>query len=570
MNSSRFAYPLVLSLFCVASCKSDGDGVDPSFLEIVSFAPDAGRVDVQVEAQIGIRVSEPIDDSTLNRQTFFLTGSDGAVVPSTVSLFDPEDLPPLEVGTRAVLIPDAPLDVITEYTVIVTTGLTSVNGKGLEEDFDWSFTTLDAAWGDAEWIEPLGTGNSKGQQIVVDEELSAIAVWTLEDEVGGAIYANRYTRVALWEEEPEPISDPIGDAANPKLAADAAGNAFAVWERSAPGAERNIWTNRYDVEAGSWNEAALLQNGVVTRARAPSVAADPSGNAIAVWSQIDEVTGRDLIRAIRYEPGAGWGNAVTIGSPEFNASRTDVGMDDQGRAIAVWNPLAGGVGGQVLQANRYTPGVGWLSEVEDVKPDDTTTADGFRLDVGENGDAFVIWEQSSGTESRNEIWATRFSGGVWSPPERIDNYDADDKSTPDIAVDGNGMAYAVWSQADGDFQNIWVAEYSPGSTWGDPVLIELPTEDPDDNEDATTPRVDVNSAGNVFVVWGQIWDQQPSIWSNRRDPNTSWDPANAELIEDFPGAANRPIIAVDEARHAHALWVHTAENTLSVRTNRFE
>ena len=114
-----------------------------------------------------------------------------------------------------------------------------------------------------------------------------------------------------------------------------------------------------------------------------------------------------------------------------------------------------------------------------------------------------------------------------------------------------------------------MAEYTD-STWGDPVLIELPTEDPDDNEDATTPRVDVNRAGNVFVVWGQIWDQQPSIWSNRRDPNTSWDPANAELIEDFPGAANRPIIAVDEARHAHALWVHTAENTLNVRTNRFE
>jgi len=569
MKSRWFAYALLGSVLCVFSCKGGGGG--PTFLEIVSFAPDAGRDDVQVELRIGVRMSERIDPSTLTSEAFFLTGPDGAVVPSTVSVLDEPDADPTQMGTGAVLTPDEPLDVITEYTVTVTTGLLSTNGKSLEEDFDWSFMTIDAAWGEAEWIEPLGLGNSAEHQIAVDEELSAMAVWTLEDEAGRDLYANRYTRVELWEEEPELISDALGDAANPKLAADAAGNAFAVWERSTPGSDLNIWANRYDVEAGSWGDAALLQNGDVTRARSPSVAADPSGNAIAVWVQIDEI-GRDVIRAIRYEPGPGWGNAVTIGSPEFNASMTDVGMDDEGAAIAVWNPLAGGVGGRVLRANRYTPGVGWLevSEVEDVKSDDTTAADGFRLDVGANGDAFVIWEQSGETEPRNDIWAARFSEGVWETDgQRIDVYDADDKSTPDIAVDGTGTGYATWSQADADFENIYVAEYT-GSTWGDPVLIEPRNDEPSEDGNATAPRVDVNRAGNVFVVWRQIWGRWPSIWSNRRDPNTSWDPANAEQIEDFPAAANRPRIAVDEARHAHALWVHTAENTLNVRTNRFE
>jgi len=265
-------------------------------------------------------------------------------------------------------------------------------------------------------------------------------------------------------------------------------------------------------------------------------------------------------------------------------SGTDVGIDDQGNAIAVWNPLAGGVGGQVLRANRYTPGEGWLdlAEVEDVKADDTTKADGFRLDVGANGDAFVIWDQSSDIEPRNDIWAARFSGGAWEAPERLDDSDFGPKSTPDIAVDGTSdgtsTGYAVWSQEDedlsqpqGKIQNIYVAEYPPGSTtWGDPVLIEPPNEEPDDDGDATFPRVDVNRAGNVFVVWGQIEDSWPSIWSNRRDPVTSWVPANAEPIEGFPEAANAPIIAVDEARHAHALWRHNAENTLNTRTNRFE
>jgi hypothetical protein len=254
-------------------------------------------------------------------------------------------------------------------------------------------------------------------------------------------------------------------------------------------------------------------------------------------------------------------------------------VDDQGRAIAVWNPLAGGVGGRVLQANRYTPNEGWLEpvDVEDVKSDDTTTADGFRLDVGPNGDAFVIWEQSSETEPRDDIWTARFAGGVWEAPERIDDYDADEKSSPDIALDGTGNGYAVWSQTDedlsqndGDIQNIWVAEFTPGARWDNPILIEPKNENPDDDGDATTPRIDVNRDGNVFVVWGQVWDQWPSIWSNRRDPDTSWNADNAERIEDFPSAANQPIVAVDEARHAHSLWRHSEGNTRSTRTNRFE
>jgi hypothetical protein len=81
--------------------------------------------------------------------------------------------------------------------------------------------------------------------------------------------------------------------------------------------------------------------------------------------------------------------------------------------------------------------------------------------------------------------------------------------------------------------------------------------------------VGTNSVGNTFVVWRQNWESWGSIWSNRLDPGTGW--IEAEVIEDLDRAAKDPRIAVDENRHAHAVWLHQKPNRIEmVRTNRFE
>ena len=620
MQSRWLAYLLLGSLSFGLACKSGGDG-GSSFLEVVETVPANGQEDVIVDTAIAVRVSGAINPATLSNETFFLTDEDGAPVPSTVNILDEPNADPSQMGTAAELTPDASLEVLSNYTVTVTAGLESTAGLSLEVDFPWTFKTIDAEWGEAEWIEPLGAGVSSAQKIAVDGQLGAFAVWTFDDGVGSPsntfIYANRYTRTGLWG-DPEPIDDGNGRAARPQVAADGAGNAFAVWERAdvvTGTADQRIWTNRYDAEEGRWGTAALLQEGEITRANAPSVAANPSGNAMAVWLQDNIIPNQPrVIRAIRYEPATGWGTAVTIGSPEFGPSITDVGMDDQGGAIAVWNPQAGGQGGRVLEANRYTPGAGW-GDVVTIKSDESTGAAGVRLDVGANGDAFVIWMQNdlsgaggnggaggaagnggvggaagnggvggaggmggtSRPEPRMNIYATRFSGGAWdAEPTRIDRYDDGDKKGPDIALDRDGIAHAVWSQADPFFEstidNIWSAQYTPGAEtpWGEPVLIEPPNEDPLEDDPATTPRVDVNRDGNVFVVWRQNWEGWGSIWSNRIDPGESWLPGSAERIEVFADPASLPHIAVDEARHAHSVWLHQSARRNKVRTNRFE
>ena len=558
MNSRWLAYSFALvGLMSFGyACKDGGDG--GAFIMVLETSPVDERTDVQVETRIGFRINASIDPATLTDETFFVTDSEGTRVRGALTIDD-------EQPDTALLDPDDPLSVVTDFTATITTGLTSSSGATLEKDFEWRFTTLDSEWGTSGWLEQINTGSSSGQQIAVDGQSNALAVWEYEEPTGTSIWANHYTRVRLWE-EPETIDTGNGGATDPEVAADGAGNGFAVWRESQN--EGNIWTNRYDVDQGAWGTAELLQNGEVTAAQNPSIAADAAGNAIAIWFQQDMFM-NVVMWANRYDAaGDGWGTARSIDATASSSIGlvTAVGMDGAGNAIAIWTRPA--VPGDVIWANRYTSS-GW-GTAEMIKKDGTTDALGVRLDVGANGDAFVVWVQNEDT--RQDIYGTRFSGSSWSEePERIDTHPGN-TIQPDVAVDGMGITHVVWSQSDPDFRNIWARQYTPGPGWGTPELIEPPNPDPTEDDNAEFPRVEVNTAGNAFVVWRQTFDDWGSIWSNRLDPEEmGWMPMRAERIEDITRAARAPEIVVDENRHAHAVWLHNIDQGIDwIRTNRFE
>jgi len=555
------ALALVAPMTLGVACKGGGDSVE-GFITILQTAPPDEADAVNVEVRLGFQVSDgaAIDASTLNEETFFLTDEDGNVVTGTYSIGGDDGSPDV-----AVMDLEEPLDVITTYTATVTTGLVA-GGASLEENFEWNFRTIDSAWGESEWLEATNTGVSDRPDGAVDAQLNAFAVWEYEEAGGTSVWANRYTRQDLWG-EPTPIDGQLPGASRPKVAADDNGNAFAVWQRIDTGGSPTdrIWTNRYDAEAGGWESAELLQD-LDQPARTPAIAADSDGNAIAIWVERDEDTQDQILTASRYEPGSGWGPSERIDQEPtpLAGNRTALEMDDEGNAIALWSRAT--VNGDVLWANRYVAGSGWGTAAM-VKSDPETDARAERLSVSANGEAFVIWIQNEG--ERDDIWAARYAGGTWEAPERIDDYDADNKTEPDVAVDGSGVAHAVWVQTDPDFANIWAARYTPDAGWSAPELIEPPNEDPDEDGDAAIPRVDTNTTGNFFVVWRQVWQDWQSVWSNRLDPGGDW--MGAERIEFIPRSAKVPFILVDEDRHAHAIWLHSLDTGIDwVRTNRFE
>jgi len=161
----------------------------------------------------------------------------------------------------------------------------------------------------------------------------AVAVWSQFDGTRYNIWSNRYRAGTGWDNAVLIETDDAGDADRPQVVSDPSGNAIAVWRQS-DGTRYNIWSNRYRAGTG-WDNAVLIEADDPGDADRPQVVSDPSGNAIAVWQQSDGTN--VTIRSNRYVQGAGWGSAIRIDSEGSGiAERPSLAMDPSGNAVAAW------------------------------------------------------------------------------------------------------------------------------------------------------------------------------------------------------------------------------------------
>ncbi|SFR57863.1 Ig-like domain-containing protein, partial [Marinobacter gudaonensis] len=66
----------------------------------------------------------------------------------------------------------------------------------------------------------------------------------------------------------------------------------------------------------------------------------------------------------------------------------------------------------------------------------------------------AITDLSGNALATDQTWSFTTSDGVWGTAELIESDNAGDASRPQIAVDVNGKAFAVWQQSDGTRSNI--------------------------------------------------------------------------------------------------------------------
>jgi len=193
-----------------------------------------------------------------------------------------------------------------------------------------------------------------------------------------------------------------------------------------------------------------------------------------------------------------------------------------------------------------------------------------QIAMDDEGAAIAVWMQSD--IPHFNIWANRFDGVSWGTAEMLETDDAGDATLPQIAMDGTGAAIAVWTQNDESSvnlrANIWASRFN-GSTWGAPVLVET-----NSTSLATLPQIAMDGTGAAIAVWNQNDEYPASLWSNiwvNRFDGSSW--STPEMIETFDaGDASDPQIAMNGTGTAIVVWQQwdTVSGLGSIWANRFD
>ncbi len=463
-------------------------------------------------------------------------------------------------GEQLKLLPGNTLLPFTRYTIDVA-GLRGVDGEALAAPLSIDFTTRDAAWQTATLVE-RNAAYATQPQLAVSANGTAFAMWLQHNGTSFSAWVNRYLPNTGWVQAVALEGAHDFDSFDPTIAADRNGNALALWDRY-DGTQWSIWANHYAAGAG-WSGAQVITNNTATSSGTiPQVAFDSNGNAIAVWSQYD--AGVQSILANRYMAGSGWSTPVVInaGDGATNQQNPKIGFDAQGNAIAIWQASLNGV--TLVWANRYVAGSDWGS-AQVIQSDQTTSGSSAQLGVDDSGNAIAVWEQaenvyatryvvnsswgtatllntasngfgpqlavnakgnafvvwgqvvvSNTTEipsTRGIIWGNHYTvDGGWEAATLLQSPNGFTADSPQVAIDASGNALAAWDQFNGSVYRIYTTRYQVGNGWGARQLIDVAN-----TAGSFVPQLDSDGAGNVFAVWGQNDSDgsgTQSIWANQ-------------------------------------------------------
>lgn len=302
------------------------------------------------------------------------------------------------------------------------------------------------------------------------------------------------------------------------------------------------YTWSFTTRDGTWGTASLISEGSEGINEFPSVAMDSRGNAIVLWQQ--EVTNYYIMKTSYAYTTQKWSSSYYIAWGLYSEQLLypRIAMNQDGNAFAVWQKwddtnLIYNIFAK--SSTSFNPTIQPTS-IENSLED----AEYPQIGIDTNGNAIAIWEQYDEFLSLN-IYARRYNGSNWEdeiPPLGNDITPSDDPYNlrADIAVDSNGNATVVWEQNFG----IYASSYNVSNgTWSAAIPIDSGT-------GGQYPQVAMDSNGNAIAVW----EADNFVYAARYDADTlTWQSA-VPIQTDLVGYSYYPKIAMDANGNAIAVW----------------
>ncbi|PKL36451.1 hypothetical protein CVV38_00910 [Candidatus Peregrinibacteria bacterium HGW-Peregrinibacteria-1] len=516
----------------------------------------------------------------------------------------------------------------------------SADGKLYASKYDGS------SWVNKKEIIGGSTASSSQQQIVMNSAGNAMVVWSQSLSFANAdIYTNIYDS-GSWSETHTAMTGDNNYSLQPDIGVDSLGNFIILWSSAADDRSgASIYSNSYinndtptissltatpvndgtgeisiasTVNDGDMNDLSIsyyyevgacgtysaqqtasstetititsvdsatygLANIVISGNQATAVTTASGDNTVVVtWDVLSDIpspTGSYCVHAfvndgitdsttatVQITPITDWKGAALVGTNDTGATdRPQIAFDSEGNATAVWALFDTRFS---IYANRYSAATNTWGTAEVIEDNDTAGYDNNpQIAVDGDGNAIAVWEQFDGTSTN--VFSNTYSAltGTWGTAELLES-SLGTAYGPQIAVDGDGNGIAIWLQYSGGRSDIYSARYTASTeTWGAPELVET-----SDVGSAINPKIEFDSSNNGIAVWQQNNGVIDVIWANKYDASTGWGTAEVISATNIGNAASAEI-DIDSNGNAIAVW-HQNNNTefdavSSIYANRY-
>jgi len=347
----------------------------------------------------------------------------------------------------------------------------------------------------------------------------------------------------------------VGNATKSALSMNKCGDAMLTWYEN----DRS-WYRLYSRDSG-WSNARVINN-------------DPSCDSLSINNDMSGfciytklVDKKYRIFSKKFMAESGWEDATRIDSnSEFNAYNAKIKIDKTGNSIAVWDQFDTdeSIGGSQrnIWTNIYIPEIGWGSS-NVIERQNKGHAINPKLEMDENGNAYVVWVQYDGPTylpgtTRTSIYFNTYSStNGWSTERNISGDTGLNANNVSISVNDGGEGVVVWNEADWQLtsppsviskrfsgeEGVSSQSVSIGSEWNSAKEGFFPGD--------TVPDVSINNDGVISVVWSApSWTEQ--IFLSKFTQSSGW--VDAVSIKSTIIDSYNPSIKIDGMGRSLVVW----------------
>jgi PKD domain len=391
------------------------------------------------------------------------------------------------------------------------------------------------------WLSPRNLSQRGADAVIPD-----IAV----DAKGNAIIAWAQAKGSSWTVEsverppggpwsaPRALSQPANHVASPQLAI-AGDSVVAVWDRY-DGKNLIVQAAVRDPKTRTWSAPTSLSPSG-RDAQAPRVAVNARGDAIAVWASVG-LTGWTVQGS--YRPAGGtWQPSAPTQAPQAGTASTDVVLDADGRAVAVWAATSGS-GWRVQSSSRNPDGI-W-TKVTALSGLDATGSIAPQLALEETGDVLAVWSRTIGVKTVIEAATQSSAKRSWSAAAEPFPV-AEDALAPSVVVNRRGDGVIVWTSANQMGLSVLASYRRAGKPWGRPQPVSGTA------SGSLSPRVAVNARGDALAVWTQSTGSFSRVHaSSFSAAGSTW--SAARVLSKAGADALTPQVMLDDGGDGAAAW----------------